>query len=138
MPILVPLRTRKSVRRGVRSRCTAVALDQFRLIGERILDLSPRGALVACDAPVNVGDRVLLSFQAPQTAAWIDAEAEVARVLEGWRAGDPGYSAGLRFTNLDRAARSELVVALAGLPPPVPTRRPPIDYAESVRRIATA
>ena len=65
----------------------------------------------------------------------IDAEAEVARVLEGWREGDPGYSAGLRFTGLDRAARSELVVALAGLPPPVPTRRQPIDYAETVRRI---
>jgi hypothetical protein len=136
MPILVPLRSRKSLRRYVRSRCHAVALDQFRLIGEQILDLSPRGALVACDAPVNVGDRVLLSFQAPETDAWIDAEAEVARVLEGWRSGDPGYSAGLRFTGLDRATRDELVVALAGLPPPVPMRRPPIDYAETVRRIA--
>jgi hypothetical protein len=138
MPILVPLRTRKSLRRSVRSRCHAVALDQFRLIGERILDLSPRGALVACDAPVHVGDRVLLSFRAPASDAWIDTEAEVARVLEGWRAGDPGYSAGLRFTGLDRASQRELVVSLAGLPPPVPARRRPIDYAESVRRIAAA
>lgn len=135
MAILIPLRTRKSLRRQVRSSCQAVALDHFRLIGERIVDLSPRGALVACDAAVHVGESVLLSFRAP-SGAWIDAEAEVARVLEGWREGDHGYCAGLRFTSLDRAARGELVVSLAGFPPPVPQRRPPIDYAETVRRIA--
>lgn len=138
MAVLVHLHRRRSLRRQSNVRCQAVELDRFRLVSERILDLSPRGALVACDAPIGLGDRVLLSFRAPGEGAWIDAEAEVTRLVEGWREGDPGYCAGVRFTHLDRASRGELIVRLAGLPPTVPSRRPPVDYAETVRRIALA
>lgn len=137
MSELVPVRHRKSLRRAVSSPCQAVTLDPFRLVGERILDLSPRGARIACNAPVKLGDRILLSFRAPQSGAWIDAEAEVVRIVRGRRAGDSGYGAGLRFVDLERAVRDELIVALAGLPPPLPARRPPVDYAASVRRIAS-
>ncbi|MBZ0121346.1 MAG: PilZ domain-containing protein, partial [Sandaracinaceae bacterium] len=87
MSILVASTRRRSVRRAVRARCQAVRLDGFRLIGERILDLSTRGALLACDAPVRRGDHLLLSFRCPNGGPWIDADVEVERVVEGWRAG---------------------------------------------------
>ena len=114
--------TRRSVRRSVRTGCQAVAMDGFRLVGERILDLSTRGMMVACDGRVRVGEEMIVSFRAPNGGPIVDVEAEVARVIHGFRPEDPGYAAGLRFTSLDPDLRGELLVRLAGLPPPVPTR----------------
>ena len=141
--IIVRARQRRALRRRFRSRCQAVALDQFRLVGERVLDLSTRGMLLACDQRVELGDDLLVTFPAPEIEdgaeqpIWIDAEAEVTRRIGGFRAGDLGYCVGLRFTRMDRASRDELLARLAGLPPPVPQRLPRADYAETVRRIAT-
>jgi hypothetical protein len=133
--ILVRHRQRRSLRRSVRTRCQAVALDEFRLVGDRILDLSPRGLLLACDEGVEPGAELLVSFQAPHGGPWIDVEAEVARVIGGWRPYDPGYAAGLRFTHIERPARGELLTRLAGFPPPVPHRPLRMNYAETVSRI---
>jgi hypothetical protein len=124
------------MRRALRSRCLAVRLETLRHVGERLLDVSPRGALVACDAKVELGERLLVGFAAPRGGPWIDAEVEVMRVIGGWREGDPGYCAGVRFLDLEREVREELVVRLAGVPPPIPMRRPTYDYAASVLRIA--
>jgi len=112
-------------------------MEGFRLLGDRVLDLSTRGMLVACDAAVSLGDEVIVSFRAPNGGPVLDAEAEVARIVEGWRPWDPGYCIGLRFTRLDARDRGELLVRLAGLPPPVPTRPLRRDYAETVKRIYT-
>jgi hypothetical protein len=99
-------------------------LDEFRLLGERVLDVSPLGMLVACDHPAQLGADVLVSFKAPgRDAPWFEAEAEVARVVNGYRIADRGYCAALRFTYFERAARNELLSRLAGLPPPIPQRR---------------
>lgn len=133
--ILVPPTERRSLRRAVRASCQAVSLDGFRLVGERILDLSPRGLLLACDDRVEVGEEMVVSFRAPRNGPYIDVEAEVARLVEGWRPEDPGYCAGLRFTSIAGSARGELLTRLAGLPPPVPRRSLRADYAETVRRI---
>lgn len=115
---------RRAVRRAVRSECQAVQLDEFRLVGERVLDLSPVGMLVSCEKTTRVGDDVLVSFKAPGAdAPWLEAEAEVARVVHGARAADRGYGAGLRFTYFERSARNELLTRLVGLPPPIPQRR---------------
>ncbi len=133
--LLVRHRQRRSVRRVVRTRCQAVALDEFRLIGDRILDLSPRGLLLACDDRVETGQELVISFQAPHGGPWIDVEAEVARVIGGWRPYDPGYAAGLRFTHIEQRARGELLTRLAGFPPPIPQRRVRTNYAETVSRI---
>lgn len=132
--ILVQPRTRRSVRRAVRTRCEAIALHGFRLLGERVLDLSTRGMLVACDTAASLGEEVVVSFKAPG-GPWMDAEAEVARLVEGWRPWDPGYCVGLRFTRFDGSSRGELLTRLAGMPPPIPSRPLRRDYAETVRRI---
>jgi hypothetical protein len=115
---------RRAVRRAVKTSCQAVGVQEFRLFGERVVDLSPRGMLVACDRPTRIGDEVVVSFQAPgRDALWLDAEAVVARIIEGQRWGDAGYCAGLDFTYFERDSRHELLARLAGYPPPVPRRR---------------
>lgn len=117
---------RTQVRKAVRARCQAVAEDGFRLIGEKVLDLSTEGLMLACDAGVVVGETILLSIEMPQRAGkpgeWLDAEAVVARVIEGYRNGDRGYCAGLRFTALDFESWRALRNGLRGATPPVPSR----------------
>jgi hypothetical protein len=116
---------RRAVRRAAHIRCQAVSDARFELLGERALDVSPRGMLVACDAQAILGDEVVVSFQAPgPEEIWFDAEAEIVRIVHGLRLSDPGYCVGLRFTYFERAARNELLSRLAGVPPPVPGRRP--------------
>jgi hypothetical protein len=115
---------RRAVRRATRARCHAVSDLGFELLGELALDLSPLGMMIACDAPAAVGETVFVSLLTPGAQpVWLDAEAEVTRILHGFRAGDPGYCAGLRFTYLERRSRAELLARLAGLPPPIPRRR---------------
>jgi hypothetical protein len=123
---------RRAMRRAVRTSCQAVSSAGFELIGERALDVSPRGMLVACDAPVALGEEVIVSLEIPgREPFWLDAEAEIARIVYGYRRGDPGYCAGLRFTYLERGARNELLARLAGVPPPVPQRRAAAAQASS-------
>jgi hypothetical protein len=102
-----------------------VSSEHFELLGDRVLDLSPRGMLVACDLPVVLGEEVIVSFETPgREPIWLDAEAEIARIVQGFRQGDPGYCVGLRFTYFERLAQGELLARLAGVPPPIPQRRP--------------
>lgn len=112
---------RESVRRAVRARCQAVAERGFRLIGEKAFDVSMHGLLLACDASVEVGETVLLAIEMP-TGEWIDAETIVARLVEGYRHGDRGYCAGLRFTAIDLECWRALRFGLRGTPPPIPMR----------------
>jgi hypothetical protein len=115
---------RRAVRRATRTRCHAVGERGFELLGELALDLSPRGMLVACEVPAALGEPVLVSVLAPgRNPIWLDAEAEVARIVHGQRRGDRGYCIGLRFKYFDRVSRMELLSRLAGMPPPIPQRR---------------
>lgn len=126
---------RRGTRRRVRTRCRAVHWGRFELVGERLLDLSPNGALLACDAGVRAGDEVLLTFRMPWLGPDVLVLAEVARVLEGYRYGDPGYCAGLRFLDLDPSDRVELCRRLAMLEEPEAQRAHPVDYARTVSLI---
>ena len=118
-----PRRRRRTLRHAARGRCQAVGLEGFRLLGERILDLSPMGMMVAADSEAAAGEDVMVSFKVPGTDRWVDAEARIARVIEGWRPFDPGYAIGLQFTTIDLATRLMIRESLQGTPPPVPTRR---------------
>jgi hypothetical protein len=115
---------RRAVRRAVRTSCQVVGMQEFQLFSDRVVDLSPRGMLVACDRQTRIGDDMLVSFRAPGCdELWFDAEAVVARIVSGQRWGDVGYCAGLDFTYFERHARQELLARLAGYPPPIPRRR---------------
>lgn len=123
---------RRTLRRAFTADCQAVRLQGFHLVGDRILDLSPRGALIACDRPVVPGEELLLSFRSPRRGPYIDTIAEVRRVYR--RSGKAVV--GAKFLDLDSEARHELLVRLAGFPPPLPRQRAPVDYAETIRRIS--
>ena len=127
---------RRSTRRFVDLPCQAVAEEGFRLLGERVLDLSPEGMQVESRAQVRVGESVLVSFRAPHGDDWMDAEAEVARVVRGQRGTDKGRSIGLRFTHQNLFDRVMLRERLKNIAPPVPARQLRRDYAGFVRGVA--
>jgi hypothetical protein len=110
------VRIRRTTRHMARARGEAVELSRFALVGNRFLDISAEGCLLACDDRVTSGDRLMVSFRLPSTGLWFDAEGEVVRVIEGWREGDPGYAAGIRFVDFDRKTRLELGLDLRELP----------------------
>lgn len=106
----------------MKARCQAVSADDFRFLGDKVLDMTPHGLLVACDTGVRLGEEVLISFQAPRTGEWIDAEGRVVRVIEGFRQWDPGYCVGVQLTHIELPTRMRLHELLRGFPPPVPCR----------------
>jgi hypothetical protein len=136
-PTLFHSSQRSSMRRAVKTPCWAVSLNRGRLLGERLLDLSPEGMFLECRSEVGAGDGVFIVFKAPGSGGlWLRADAEVARVIQGRRDGDRAYGAGLKITRLKNGSYFELGQRLRGLPPPLPGRHLRVDYAEMVRRIA--
>lgn len=113
--------TRRLPRRAARIVCQVVRERDFRLVADRVLDLSPNGALVGPSDPVLTGERVFLSFSSG--GDWIDAEAVVARVVHGRRGGEHSRSLGLCFEGLDPDARRTLERALRSCVPVPPGQR---------------
>ena len=123
-PSEAPLARRsRSPRFSVRIPCQLVRLRDFQLVGKTIADLSEEGALVEATAPVLTGEPLLLSFRAPFSARWVDADAVVARVIHGRRAGDLRRSFGVAFTDVPAEARRLLHEGLWDLPHHHPARR---------------
>ncbi len=133
--IIIPALHRHTPRRAVRVPCQVVSESQFELLSETTLDLSLEGMRVSTNKHVNIGEKVVVSFQAPRGSLWFDAEGEVVRAVHGYRKRDSGKAFALRFSYFDRISKALLAPRLAGFPPPLPTRRYRIDYAASVRRI---
>jgi hypothetical protein len=131
------MKLRRFTRRAVQVRCQAVAEDGFRLLAERTLDLSTHGMLLESrGAFVRLGEEVVVSFQPPRSRLWLDAIARVARIEPGKRRSDRNVAIGLEIVEMDGVDRAILDAKLVGFPPPIPRRRPPVDYAEIVREIA--
>lgn len=126
---------RRTVRRAVGTVCQAVTEEGFRLLGEQAIDLSTEGMLLASELEPELGADVIVSFRAPGTRLWIDAEAKVARIVRGRRRGDRARGIGLRFGELDAVSRAILTATLHGRPPPAPARPIRRDYARTVRYI---
>ncbi len=128
---------RRSVRKFVRLDCEVVRERDFRRVGTRALDLSTSGLRVVGDASaVLTGEPVILTFRAPGSDTWIDAEGTVARVVHGRRAEDYGPSVGVQFRALDPDLTTLLRKQLLKCPPPMPRRAARVDYAATVRRIS--
>ncbi|MFZ5890223.1 MAG: PilZ domain-containing protein [Myxococcota bacterium] len=102
--------------------CQVVRERDFRLIADRIVDLSPRGALVGPADPVLTGERVIISFAA-LGGCYVDAEAVVARVVHGRRRGEFTRYVGLSFETMDAWSRAALAVLLAWAVPVPPGAR---------------
>ncbi|MFO0593008.1 MAG: PilZ domain-containing protein [Polyangiaceae bacterium] len=109
-------RKSRSPRFSIRIPCQLVRVRDFRLVGRTIADLSEEGALIEALDRVLTGEQLLVSFRAPFSSRWIDADAVVARVVHGRRTGDLRRSLGVTFTNLPPEARRLLNEGLWGLP----------------------
>jgi hypothetical protein len=108
----------------VRARCQVVRERDFRLIADRIVDLSPTGALVMPADPVLTGERLLISFELPHVPFWLDTEATVARVLHGRRPGEFTRGIALDFDGMSGVQRFMLEQSLRYFPPAPPSYRP--------------
>ncbi len=114
----------RSPRRAARLTCQLVRERDFRLIADRIVDLSPGGLLVGPADPVLTGERLLLSFCLPDSSYWIDGEAIVTRVLHGRRPGEYSRGLGLSLEDISPFARMMLERTVLKLPPVPPGGRP--------------
>lgn len=129
---LVHVQQRRILRRSLRVDCQVVREHDFKLLGSRGVDLSTQGMLVMAQERVLTGEPVIVSFRLPRSGFWFDTEATVARVVHGRRPGDLGRCFGLNFETLDVDAQAFLRRALRGVPPPLPSREPRVDYAASI------
>mgnify|MGYP000851914692 CR=1 FL=1 len=120
------------MRRAVSLSCQVVREDDFRLIGDETLDISPDGMLVRTDRKdVTLGQQLIVTFKATELGIWFDTEATVARVLNGRRWGESGCAVGVRFADsteeggpvLDPVRRMILRGAFRRRPPPLPKHR---------------
>jgi hypothetical protein len=108
-------------RRAARIACQVVRERDFRLVADRVLDLSENGILVGPADPVLTGERVFVSFAA--SSGWIDAEAVVVRVVHGRRKGEHSRSLGLSFEGLDSESQRALEQAMRMCVPVPPGQR---------------
>jgi hypothetical protein len=129
---LVHAQQRRIMRRSLRVDCQVVRERDFKLIGSRGVDLSPMGMLVMAQEPVLTGEPVVVAFRLPMSSWWFDAEATVARVVHGRRPGDLGRCFGVSFDTLEPDVQVYLRRALHGVPPPLPSREPRVDYAATI------
>lgn len=124
MPRTSPTSHHRMPRRLLQHRCQVVRERDFRLIADRVVDLSATGALVMPADPVLTGERVILSFQLPSSLYWIDTEAVVTRVLHGRRPGEHTRGLALELDGLSGLSRFMIERALRYMPPAPPRYRP--------------
>jgi hypothetical protein len=115
---------RGALRHAVQIACQVVREKDFRLIADRIVDLSTSGMLVTPADPVLTGERVIASFRVPNSMFWIDVEATVARVVHGRRPSEHTRALGLAFDPLPGLTELVLATALQTAPPGPPGMRP--------------
>lgn len=96
----------------------------FRLIADRLVDLSASGALVGPADPALTGERILVSFRIPRSTVWVDAEATVTRVVHGRRPGEFSRSLAIEFAELEVLPRFMLGEALRVVPLAPPKSAP--------------
>ncbi len=114
---------RRPSRHRVRLACQIVRERDFRLVSDEVCELSEAGMLVVPKLRVLTGEELLVSFMAPYTRMFIDAEAVVARVVHGRRLGDERHALGIHLTGMDQVARAVLRSQLDAMPDLAPRRR---------------
>lgn len=114
---------RRPSRHPIKLACQVVRERDFKLVSNEILELSECGLLIRAMRPVLTGEELLISFMAPFSRTFIDAEGTVARVLHGRRLGDTGSSLGISFDGMGELHRAVLRAQLLDLPTAFPKRR---------------
>jgi hypothetical protein len=134
---------REEIRRAVYLGCRVKWVDRTGLVGDRSLNLSPRGIFVLSDEEIPLGTDLFVSFRTTELPIWFDTQATVTRLIAGRRLGDDGRGFGMRFRTLPGVSRLILRGYLRRAPRPAPQRAWPVpapaprdpDYAQLVRDI---
>ncbi len=145
----LPTNRRREMRHSVRLGCRVRRIDDWRLLGDRTVDLSPQGMLVLSDESVDEGTGLVISFQATELPIWFDTCATVTRIVQGRRPGDCGRALGVHFDTLPAVSRLILRGHLRRLPLTRANREPPpvmgrandhagVDYAAFLRPVLEA
>ena len=80
-----PRNRRREVRRAVRLPCSVVRKEDWQLLGNQTVDLSPNGMLFLSNEHTDAGSEVLVGFLATELPIWFDTNATVTRIVEGGR-----------------------------------------------------
>lgn len=123
----LPPNRRREMRRSVRLAVRVRRMEDWRLLGDRTLDLSPQGMLVLSDERIDDQTECVVSFQATELPIWFDTCGRVTRVVEGRRPGDSGRALGLHFETLPAVSRLILRGFLRRHPIVPAHREVPID-----------
>jgi hypothetical protein len=115
--------------------CQVVRERDFRLIADRLENLSVSGLSVSPAEPVLTGERLIVSFRLPRGGVWIDAEARVTRVIHGRRPGDTGRSLGLAFESLDEPSQQAIELELTKVPIAPPGRAIRDEHGQRIARV---
>jgi len=136
----LPTNRRREMRRSARLGCRVRRVEDWRLLGDRTVDLSAQGMLVLSDERVEEGTELVVSFQATELPIWFDTFGTITRVVQGRRPGDVGRALGVRFETLPAVSRLILRGYLRRMPPTLAAREPPpdliaepADYADVLR-----
>jgi hypothetical protein len=124
---LLPANRRGEMRRALRLACRVRRMDDWRLLGDRTVDLSPQGLLVLSDERIDDETECVVSFQATELPIWFDTCARVTRVVEGRRPGDSGRALGVHFETLPAVSRLILRGFLRRHPVVTARREVPLD-----------
>ena len=117
----------RPTRHSVDLACQVVRERDFRLIADRIQNLSVSGLLVTPADSVLTGEKLIVSFRSPGWGVWIDTEATVARVIHGRRPGEHTRAIGMEFDDLGDWPRFVLernLRRIPAVPPGQPRIRP--------------
>ena len=114
---------RRATRHSVRLECQVVRERDFRLIADRVVNLSATGLLVSPADPALTGERLIVSFRIPHSGHWVDAEATVARVVHGRRPGEHTRGLALELEDVEEIPKMLLSRALGRCPPAPPGHR---------------
>jgi hypothetical protein len=115
--------------------CQVVRERDFRLIADRLDNLSVSGLAVSPAEPVLTGEKLIVSFRLPSEGVWVDAEARVTRVNHGRRPGDDCRALGLSFEGLDGQAQSAIERELKTKPPMPQGRSIRDEHAQRITRV---
>ncbi len=129
-----PKSPRQSSRHTVKIECQVVRERDFRLIADRVVDLSSSGALVGPADPALTGERIIVSFRIPRSTVWVDADATVSRVVHGRRPGEFSRALAIEFDALAPLPRFMLEQALRVVPPVPPKSAPGRRTSQSLVR----
>jgi hypothetical protein len=128
----------RTTRRSSGISCQVVRLRDFRLVADRIENLSPTGMLVGPADPVLTGEPLIVSFRLPGLSDFVDAEAIVTRVAHGRRPGETRRCLGVHVSAIDAHSRRLLEAYLRRLPPAPPDYRVTIRHSARWQRRAAA